>query len=44
MFKYLEENPIIDIGKTADDFGLAFSTVSTSVKKINTSRNTCTNK
>lgn len=49
LFDYIECNPIIDIGKTADELGLAFSTVSTSVKRLvscgilvqtnNTSRN-----
>ena len=34
LFLYLEANPIIDIGKTAEQLGLAFSTVSASVKRL----------
>lgn len=34
LFNYLEQNPIIDIRKTADELGLAFSTVSNAVKRL----------
>ena len=34
IFYYLEKNPIIDIGKTAEELSLAFSTVSASVKRL----------
>ena len=34
VFDYLEQNPIIDIRRTSDDLGLAFSTVSTSVNRL----------
>ena len=34
IFDYIEKNPIIDIGKTAKELGLAFSTVSASVKRL----------
>ena len=34
LFAYLEQNPIIDIGKTAEALGLSFSTVSVAVKRL----------
>ncbi len=34
IFDYLEKNPIIDIKKTSEELSLAFSTVSTSVKRL----------
>ena len=34
IFNYLEKNPIIDIKKTSEELNLAFSTVSTNVKKL----------
>lgn len=34
LFDYLEANPIIDIGKTADALGLSFNTVSSAVKRL----------
>ena len=34
LFAYLEQNPIIDIKKTAADLALSFSTVSGSVKRL----------
>ncbi len=34
LFDYLEANPIIDIGKTADALGLSFNTVSAAVKRL----------
>ncbi|MBR4908581.1 MAG: winged helix-turn-helix domain-containing protein [Acidaminococcaceae bacterium] len=34
VFHYLEANPIIDIGKTAEATGLSFNTVATAVKKL----------
>ncbi len=34
LFAYLEQNPIIDIGKTAEALGLSFSTVSGAVKRL----------
>lgn len=34
VFDYLEQNPIIDIGKTAEELNLAFSTVSLSVNRL----------
>ncbi|MBQ4517147.1 MAG: Fic family protein [Clostridia bacterium] len=34
VFDYLEKNPIIDIKKTSEGLSLAFSTVSTSVKRL----------
>lgn len=34
VFDYLEQNPIIDIGKTANELQLAFSTVSLAVKRL----------
>lgn len=34
LFAYLETNPIIDIGKTADALGLSFNTVSSAVKRL----------
>ena len=34
VFDYLEKNPIIDIGKTADELNLAFSTVSLAVNRL----------
>lgn len=34
LFAYLEQNPIIDIKKTAADLGLSFSTVSGAVKRL----------
>lgn len=34
LFKYLEANPIIDIGKTADALGFSFNTVSSAVKRL----------
>lgn len=34
VFDYLERNPIIDIGKTAEELDLAFSTVSLAVNRL----------
>lgn len=34
VFEYLERNPIIDLGKTAKELGLAFSTVSLAVNRL----------
>lgn len=34
VFDYLEQNPIIDIGKTAGELNLAFSTVSLAVNRL----------
>ncbi len=34
VFAYLEANPIIDIGKTAQALGLSFNTVSAAVKRL----------
>lgn len=34
LFDYLEQNPIIDIGKTAEELKLAFSTVSLAVTRL----------
>ena len=34
VFAYLEQNPIIDIGKTAEELNLAFSTVSLAVNRL----------
>ncbi|CAK7064068.1 MAG: putative protein [Enterocloster aldenensis] len=34
LFSYLEQNPIIDIRKTADELGLSFSTVSAAVGRF----------
>lgn len=34
VFDYLEKNPIIDIGKTAEELNLAFSTVSLAVNRL----------
>ncbi len=34
LFDYLEANPIIDIGKTADALGLSFNTVSSAVRRL----------
>ena len=34
VFDYLEQNPIIDIGKTAEELKLAFSTVSLAVNRL----------
>ncbi len=34
LFEYLEQNPIIDIGKTSDELGLAYSTVSATVNRF----------
>ncbi len=34
VFDYLEQNPIIDIGKTAEELNLAFSTVSLAVNHL----------
>lgn len=34
VFNYLEQNPIIDIGKTAKEINLAFSTVSLAVNRL----------
>jgi Fic family protein len=34
LFEYLESNPIIDIGKTADALGLSYNTVSSAVKRL----------
>jgi len=34
LFGYLETNPIIDIGKTADALALSFNTVSSAVKRL----------
>lgn len=49
MFRYLEANPIIDIGKTAEALALSYNTISSGVKRLldagilvqveNTSRN-----
>lgn len=34
LFEYLEQNPIIDIRKTSEDLGLAYSTVSATVNRF----------
>ena len=34
LFSYLEQNPIIDIRKTSDELGLAYSTVSATVNRF----------
>lgn len=34
VFRYLESNPIIDIGKTSEKIGVSFNTVSSAVKKM----------
>jgi len=34
LFRYLEENPIIEIQKTAKALGMAFNTVSGAVNKL----------
>ena len=34
VFDYLEQNPIIDIGKTAEELNLAFSTISLAVNRL----------
>lgn len=34
VFSYLEANPIIDIGKTAEALGLSFNTVSSAVRRL----------
>ena len=34
LFSYLEQHPIIDIRKTADELGMAFNTVSSAVKRF----------
>lgn len=34
VFDYIEQNPIIDIGKTAEELNLAFSTVSLAVNRL----------
>ncbi len=34
VFEYLEANPIIDIGKTAEALGLSFNTISAAVKRL----------
>ena len=34
VFSYIEANPIIEIGKTADALGLSFNTVSSAVKRL----------
>ncbi|MBE6813594.1 MAG: Fic family protein [Ruminococcaceae bacterium] len=34
LFDYIEKNPIIDIRKTADELGVAFSTVASAVKRL----------
>ncbi len=34
VFEYLEANPIIEIGKTAESLGMAFNTVSGAVKRL----------
>lgn len=34
VFDYLEQNPIIDIGKTAEELNLAFSTVSLAINRL----------
>ena len=34
VFDYLEENPIIDIGKTAEELNFAFRTVSLAVNRL----------
>ena len=38
VFAYLEANPIIDIGKTAQALGLSFNTVSAAVKRLTEAR------
>ena len=32
IFNYLEQNPIVDIGKTASDLGISFNTASNYIK------------
>jgi DNA-binding Lrp family transcriptional regulator len=34
VFRYLEANPIIDIGKTAEKLGISFNTVSSAVNRL----------
>lgn len=34
VFRYLESNPIIDIGQTAEVIGISFNTVSSAVKRL----------
>lgn len=34
LFAYLEQNPMIDIGKTSEELGLAYSTVSATVNRF----------
>ncbi len=34
VFRYLEANPIVDIGKTAERIGVSFNTVSSAVKRM----------
>ena len=34
LFDYIEQHPIIDIGKTATDLGISYNTVSTAVGKL----------
>ena len=34
VFRYLEKNPIIDIGKTAEALGLSFNTVSSAINRL----------
>ncbi len=34
VFYYLESNPIIEIGKTAEELGVAYNTVSSAVKRL----------
>lgn len=34
LFNYLERNPIIEIGKTAEELGLSFATTSNTVKRL----------
>lgn len=34
VFRHLEANPMIDIGKTAEKLGLSFNTVSSAVNRL----------
>ena len=34
VFHYLEQNPIIDIGKTAQELGISFSTTSGAIRRL----------
>ena len=36
VFNYLEEHPIIEIGKTAEDLSMAYNTVATAVRRFET--------